>query len=97
MARDRHQALEPRWSKGVWLGHGRSTHAALVATSKGVIKVWRFRRLPDGQQWDGDMIRSITGSPKYWELDASEDALQVGLPDGGLPHEVENVEPISGD
>ena len=56
MARDRHQALEPRWAKGIWLGHARSTNAALVATSEGVIKVWGFRRLPEGQLWDGDTI-----------------------------------------
>ena len=96
MARDRHQALEPRWAKGIWLGHARSTNAALVATSEGVIKVWGFRRLPEGQQWDGDRIRSIRGSPKDWKLDASEDSLQVELLDGGLPQEVENVEPMSG-
>ena len=40
VARDRHQALEERWSKGVWLGHARSTSATFVATDKGVIKVW---------------------------------------------------------
>ena len=86
IARDKHQALEPRWSKGIWLGHARSTNAALVATSEGVIKVWGFRRLPEGQQWDGDRVKAIKGSPKHWKLDASEDPLQVELPDGGLPH-----------
>ena len=30
VARDRHQALEERWSKGIWLGHARSTNASLV-------------------------------------------------------------------
>ena len=59
VARDRHQALEPRWSKGVWLGHARSTNAALVATNEGVIKVWGFRRLPEGQQWDSDRVKAI--------------------------------------
>ena len=35
VARNRHQALEDRWSKRVWLGHARSTSATLVATEKG--------------------------------------------------------------
>ena len=45
IARDRHQALEERWAKGVWLGHARSTNATLVAADQGVIKVWGVRRL----------------------------------------------------
>ena len=32
VARDRHQVLEERWDKGVWLGHARSTNAVLIAT-----------------------------------------------------------------
>ena len=64
VARDRHQALEERWERGVWLGHARSTNAALIATVEGVIKAWGIRRLPEGQQWDGQRIKSIKGSPK---------------------------------
>ena len=90
IARDKHQALEPRWAKGVWLGHARSTNAALVATSEGVIKVWGFRRLP------GDRVKAIKGLPKDWKLDASEDPLQVELLDGCLPHNGEEREPLTG-
>ena len=36
------------------------------------------------------------GSPKDWKLDASEDPLQVELPDGGLPHAVADVDPMMG-
>ena len=35
VARDRHQALEEIWDKGVWLGHARSTNAVLIATDGG--------------------------------------------------------------
>ena len=31
VAHDRHQALEERWEKGVWLGHARSTNARETA------------------------------------------------------------------
>ena len=63
VARGRHQALEERWDKGIWLGHARSINAVLIATDEGIVKTWGVRRLPEGQQWDGDRIRSIKGSP----------------------------------
>ena len=67
VARDRHQALEERWENGIWLGHARSMNAALIATATGVIKAWAVRRLAEGQQWDGDRIKAIRGSPKNWK------------------------------
>ena len=70
---------------GVWLGHARNTNSALVATDEGIIKAWGIRRLLEGQQWDGERIRSIKGSPKNWKLDAGEDVQQVELDDGGIP------------
>ena len=30
VANDRHQALEERWSEGIWLGHARDTGETLV-------------------------------------------------------------------
>ena len=92
VARGRQQALEERWERGIWLGHARSSNAALIATDNGVIKVWGVRRLAEGQQWDGDRIKAIRGSPKNWKLDAGEDNQQVELDDGGLPHAIVDVE-----
>ena len=60
VARDTHQALEERWDHGIWLGHARNTPEVMVGTSRGVIKSWAIRRLPEGQQWDGENGR-ITG------------------------------------
>ena len=96
VARDRHQALEERWDKGVWLGHARSTNAVLIATDDGVIKAWGVRRLAEGQQWDGDRILRIKGSPRNWKLDSSEDRQLEELPDGGIPDGVEDVEVPTG-
>ena len=73
VARDRHQALEQRWATGIWLGHARSSPEVLVATTEVVIKVWAIRRKPEGQQWDGEMIKNIKGSPKYWKIDMCPD------------------------
>ena len=92
VARDRHQALEERWEKGIWLGHARRTNASLVATETGVIKVWAVRRLAEGQKWDGDRIKAAHGTPKNWKLDASGDAQQVELDDGGIPHAIVDLE-----
>ena len=77
VAMDRHQALEERWAKGVWLSHARSTNSVLVAADEGIIKAWGIRRLQDGQPSDGERVRSIKGSPKNWKLDAGEDVQQV--------------------
>ena len=96
VARDRHQSLEERWEKGIRMGHARSTNSTLVATNTGVIKVWGIRRLSEGQQWDGDRIKAICGSPKNWKLDASEDAQQVELEDGGIPHAIIDAEVLVG-
>ena len=75
VARDRHQASEERWEKGVWLGHARSTNAALVATGEGIIMAWGIRRLPEGQQWGVQRIGNIRGSPKDWKVDVGEDVM----------------------
>ena len=72
VASERHQALEERWSKGVWLGHAMHIPEAILATETGIVKAYAVRRLPRGQQWDGDRIREIKGSPMDWKLDASE-------------------------
>ena len=63
VARDRHQALEERWEKGVWLGHSRVTSETLVGTDHGVRKVWAdaIRRLPADQQWDGERLKRMQG------------------------------------
>ena len=31
----------------------------------------------EGEQWDGEMIKNIKGSPKDWRLDVSEDQQMV--------------------
>ena len=35
-------------------------------------KSWAIRRLPEGQQWDGEIVRNIVGPPENWRLDAIE-------------------------
>ena len=56
-----------------------------MGTSRGVIKSWAIRRLPEGQQWDGEMVRNMVGSPENWKLDASEELQLVELEDKDEP------------
>ena len=87
VARDRHQALEERWIRGVWLGHARNSPEHMIGTPDGVRKVFAVRRLGEGEQWSGDMIKSIKGSPKEWKLDAGEEPEMVELEDDHVPGE----------
>ena len=61
VANDRHQALEERWAKGVCLGHARDSAEVLIASDQGIVKTWAIRGLPEGQQWDGEMVNHIRG------------------------------------
>ena len=77
VARDRHQALEERWAKGVWLGHARNTPEILVGTTDGVVKAYAIRRLHDADQWDGEYLKAIRGSPMDWQLDCGSEPQMV--------------------
>ena len=77
VASERHQALEERWAKGIWLGHARHSPEVLIGTAEGIVKSWAIRRLPEGQLWDG-----IKGSPTNWRLDAGEDSQLVEVYQG---------------
>ena len=85
VAGDRHQALEERWNYGIWLGHARHTPEILIGTPSGVVKSWAIRRLPEGEQWDGDLVKNMIGSPENWKLDASEEQQLVELEDRDDP------------
>ena len=63
VAKDRHQALEARWAKGVWLGHARHSCDAIIATETGIVKAWSIRRMTEEQREDGERLRNIKGSP----------------------------------
>ena len=67
VARDRHQALEERWGKGLWLGHARHTPEAIIATEAGIVKVYAAKRLPADQQWDDERVKGLKGSPNTWK------------------------------
>ena len=70
VARDRHQALEERWGKGIWLGHARHTPEAIITSDAGIVKAYAVKRLPADQQWDDERIKNIKGSANNWKLDS---------------------------
>ena len=49
VARDRHQALEERGCKGLWLGHARHTPEVIIATDTGIVMAWTVKRQAAGQ------------------------------------------------
>ena len=85
VASERHQALEERWAKGMWLGHARHSPEVLIGIAEGIVKSWAIRRLPEDQQWDGEMVKNTKGSPTNWRLDAGEDSQLVEVEDRDSP------------
>ena len=85
VAVDRHQALEARWAKGVWVKHARHSSETLIGTPKGVVKAWAIRRMAHGQQEDEELVRAIRGSPTNWKVDATEDSQLVEVEDRNNP------------
>ena len=85
VARDRHQALEERWAKGVWLGHARHSPEVLIGTPDGVVKAYAIRRLAEVDQWDGEFLKEIKGSPTNWKLDCSPEPQMVEIDDSEAP------------
>ena len=85
VARDMHQALEERWAKGVWLGHARHSPEILVGTPDGIVKAYAIRRLSEADQWDGEALRAIKGSPSNWKLDCSIEPQMVEIEDREVP------------
>lgn len=71
--------------KGVWLGYARHTPEFLIAADSGIVKAYAVRRLPSGQQWDGERTRQFQGPLVNWKLDATEEPDMVELEDGSRP------------
>ena len=85
VARDRHQALEERWGKGIWLGHARHTPEAIIASYTGIVKAYAVKRLTADQRWDDERIKAMKGSPSYWKLDSGIEPRLVEIEDKKSP------------
>ena len=55
--------LEPRWESGIFLGVRLHTTEEIIGTPKEVVVVQSVRRKPDDQQWNLQLLQSITGTP----------------------------------
>ena len=53
--------LEPRWESGIFLGVRLHTTEKIFGTPKGVVVVQSVRRKPDDQQWNLQLLQSVTG------------------------------------
>ena len=65
------------------MGHARHTPEVLLSTESGIVKAYAVRRCFSGQQWDGERISEIQGSPTKWKMDATEEPEMVELEDQG--------------
>ena len=62
--REARPKLESEWSKGVWLGHARSSNEMWIGTGQGAVKVYDVKRLPQEERWDKEIIRNLKGTPQ---------------------------------
>ena len=60
---DKKHKMESDWSEGLWLGHSRNSNEILVGTRDGVVRAWAIRKKPYEEQWDGDLIKNMKGTP----------------------------------
>ena len=45
------------------VGHARSFNEILLGTSEGVVRAWAIRKKPYEEQWGGDLIKNMKGTP----------------------------------
>ena len=50
--------------EGIWLGHTRDSNEALIGNKNGVVKAFAVRKKPAEEQWDGQMIKELRGTPE---------------------------------
>ena len=62
--KDRKHKLETEEKEGIWLGQSRSSNEIIVGTREGVVRAYTVRRREEGQQWDGNLIKEMKGTPK---------------------------------
>ena len=55
--------IESGWREGLWLGHARSSNEIFVGTREGVVRAWAIRKKPYEEQWDGDLVKNMMGTP----------------------------------
>ena len=60
---DNKHKMETDWREGLWLGHSRNSNEILVGTREGVVRAWAIRKKPYEEQWDGDLIKNMKGTP----------------------------------
>ena len=55
--------FETDWKEGLWLGHARSSNEIVIGTREGVVRAWAIRKMPREEQWDGELIKGMKGTP----------------------------------
>ena len=55
---------EAKVMDGLWLGLRGKSDEDLIGIPDGVVRARTARRLPEGQRWSGEYLRSIRGTPR---------------------------------
>ncbi|MDA8584017.1 hypothetical protein N9L68_07270, partial [bacterium] len=73
-----------RWAKGRWLGHARHSPYPDCHRS-GDREALAIRRMPEGQQWDGDRVKRIRGSSLIGDWAPARNFKMVEIEDKSNP------------
>ncbi len=57
------EKMKTDWHEGVWLGHNRDSNEVLIGTDNGVVKAFAVRKKPKEEQWNGERIKHMKGTP----------------------------------
>ena len=57
------KAADSPWIKGIWVGRSETTNEHIVLTEKGTRTTRTVRRLPEGRQYQVEVLRSCLGVP----------------------------------
>ena len=82
--------MEPRWSDGVWLGFVMRTGESIVGTRHGIEVVRDLKRKAGSEQWSGEQLRAMRGSP-WQHRPCAEEGERVGLKSPTENHHEHNV------
>ena len=50
------------WREGVWLGLTSKSNESYIGTPQGVIRTAEFKRRPDSEKWNFDVVNAVRGS-----------------------------------
>ena len=63
VTKERKNMYDTEWKDGIWLGHTRRSNEVVVGTADGVVRAYSIKRRAEGERWNGELLKSMRGSP----------------------------------